>query len=138
MKRISLIVLAILSLALFIVPSCSAKQEVVLGQEFQLRPGDEAVISGENTSVKFIEVTEDSRCPKGANCIWEGRVVCLLEITQNGEKSEYSIIETGANEQAERTLSGYRFTFNVTPYPELEKKIHDGDYRLILKMTRAG
>jgi hypothetical protein len=138
MKRIFGIILAMLSLALLIAPACSSKQEVALGQEFQLQPGGEAVISGENTSIKFIRVTEDSRCPKGATCIWEGRAVCLIEITHNGETAEYSLIEMGANEQAEQTVSGYSFTFNVTPYPELEKEIHNGDYRLILKMTRAG
>jgi hypothetical protein len=138
MKRIFGIILVILSLALLIAPACSSRQEVALGQEFQLSPGGEAAITGESLSIKFIKVTEDSRCPIGATCVWEGRAVCLVEITQNGEATEYSFTEMGSNEQAEQTCAGYSFTFNVTPYPELDKEIHDGNYRLILKVTRAG
>lgn len=137
MKKIFPFMLLILSLTLLIAPACSARQEVALGQEFQLRPGGEAVVSGENISIRFIKITEDSRCPIGATCVWEGRAVCLIEMTQDGDAIEHSLIEMGLSEQAEQTFSGYRFTFNVTPYPELEKEIHEGDYRLALKMTRA-
>jgi len=117
--------------------SCSSGQEVGLGQEFQLRPGGTAVIGGENLEIRFIKIVEDSRCPVGATCIWAGRAVCLVEVKQNGEVWEYSLIESGGSSQAEQLYAGYRFTFHVTPYPELEKEIQAGQYRLILKMTRA-
>ncbi len=38
--------------------------------------------------LKFIKVTEDSRCPANARCIWAGEVVAEVEINkQTHEKS---------------------------------------------------
>jgi hypothetical protein len=66
MKKIPLVVLAALSLALLLTPACtSGKQVVGLGQEFQLSPGQQASITGQDISIEFVRVTEDSRCPTG-------------------------------------------------------------------------
>jgi hypothetical protein len=65
-KKIPLVVLAALSLALLLTPACtSGKQVVGLGQEFQLRPGQQASITGQDISIELVRVTEDSRCPTG-------------------------------------------------------------------------
>ncbi len=34
--------------------------------------------------LKFIKVTEDSRCPANARCIWAGEVVAEIEINKQG------------------------------------------------------
>jgi len=66
MKKSLLVVLAALSLALLMTLACtSGKQVVGLGQEFRLSPGQQASIKGKNTSIEFVRVTEDSRCPTG-------------------------------------------------------------------------
>ncbi|RJO62520.1 MAG: hypothetical protein C4542_03530 [Dehalococcoidia bacterium] len=66
MKKICLVVLAALALALLLTPACKpGKQVVGLGQEFRLSPGQQASISGEDFNIEFVRVTEDSRCPTG-------------------------------------------------------------------------
>ena len=66
MKKIPLGVLAALSLALLLTLACmSGKQVVGLGQEFQLIPGQPVSITGQDISIEFVRVTEDSRCPTG-------------------------------------------------------------------------
>ena len=66
MKKIYLIALAVLSLALLLAPACaSGKQAVGLGQEVQLSPGGQAAITDENLVIEFVRVSEESRCPTG-------------------------------------------------------------------------
>ena len=138
MKKVFLAAIASLSLLLMLLPACqAAKVEAGLGQEFQLKPGQQAVIVNENLSLEFVRVSEDSRCPTGATCIWEGRDVCLLRITKDGSASELSLIQMGSSDQAAQDYLGYNFVFNLTPYPVVNEDIDAGAYRLILKVTHS-
>jgi hypothetical protein len=66
MKKAFIIILAVMTLALLPASACSAgKLAVQLGQEFQLRPGQQASITGHDLNIAFIRVTEESRCPTG-------------------------------------------------------------------------
>jgi len=66
-KRLYPIFLAILGLSLLILPACQPGQvSAALGQEFNLRLGQKAVITGEDFMLEFAAVQEDSRCPTGA------------------------------------------------------------------------
>ncbi len=43
-----------------------------LGTPFTLAPDGVVVVAGTDLEVRFVQVTEDSRCPVGVTCIWEG------------------------------------------------------------------
>jgi len=43
----------------------------------------------------------------------------------------------GSSDQTGQDYLGYHLVFNLTPYPAAGKEIHEGDYRLILKVTRT-
>ena len=64
--------------------SCVGGANARLGEEFILPVGQSVVITGEDIGIKFIEVSEDSRCAKGVTCVWEGRVTALVEISTDG------------------------------------------------------
>jgi hypothetical protein len=104
------------------------------GEQFTFAPGQSVTVGGE-VKVKFVNVTEDSRCPKGVQCIWAGQVVCLLELTAGGKTSQVSVIESGGG-PAEQTASDYQFKFEVAPYPEAGKQISLKDYRLSMNVTK--
>jgi hypothetical protein len=79
--------------------------------------------------VKFVEVTEDSRCPKYVNCIWAGRAIVQLEITDEiGSVQNKSIIlgEIRGNESNDKTVyrkDGYFIeVISLNPYPEEGKE----------------
>jgi hypothetical protein len=61
-----------------------------------------------------------------------------LEITQDGTSQEITLTQSGLTDQhAVETHSGYRFTFNVQPYPEeADKPIKSGEYRLLLTISK--
>ena len=109
-----------------------------LGQEFTLAVGQTAEITGENLSMTFLEVVEDSRCPKNVTCIWAGRVSAVVEIKDGGPVYKMVLTEPGLTDTSSReTYQGYSLSFHVTPYPEAGKKIAAGEYRLSLTVTRA-
>ncbi|MEE9583709.1 MAG: hypothetical protein V3W01_03510 [Dehalococcoidales bacterium] len=140
MKRYALVVLVVAAAVLL--PASSACRlgdiEASLGQQFSLAIGKGAQITGENLEISFKEVIEDSRCARDVICIWEGRVISLLEITQDGTSQEVMLTQPGLTDQhAEETHSGYRFTFGVEPYPEeADKQIKSGEYRLLLTISK--
>src|SRR4030042_6598201 len=73
-----------------------------LGEDFSLSIGQRALIAGENLGIRFEEVTEDSRCPRGVTCIWAGRVTCMVEITQAGSSYRMALTESGLTDEYSR------------------------------------
>ena len=136
MKRIRLVVLAVLSLTLLLTPACGPQKITAsLGQEFQLSVGRQAFIPGEDLGIEFVRVTQDSRCPTGAVCIQAGQAVCVVHLAQASSVYEVSLTETGGSPQDEQDYLGYHFIFNVLPYPEAGKDIRFENYRLVLKVV---
>ncbi len=137
MKKYSLYLLASVSILLLLV-NCTGTNELKtgLGQEFTLSIGQSAQIEGENLQVRFEEVLEDSRCPTGATCIWEGRVSLAVEIKDNGSPYKMVLIQSGMNNPyVSETYKAYQLTFKVNPYPELGKDIATDDYQLLLTVS---
>jgi hypothetical protein len=104
-----------------------------LGQEVSLSVGQSIAITGEDLEVRFVEVTEDSRCPKNVTCVWEGRVSAVVEISADGSSQQLKLTQPGLTEQpAVEAYEEYQLTFKVDPYPEEGKKIAADEYRLLL------
>jgi heat shock protein HslJ len=102
-----------------------------LGQEVELKIGQTVSIEEEQIKVKFAEVVTDSRCPNGATCIWQGEVTCILDITYLDYKYRKTIIQPGLTQEPSRDVfEEYSITYNVQPYPELDKDIKTSEYRL--------
>lgn len=57
----------------------------VLDTPFQMKYGKSALINDGSTEIKikFLNVTGDSRCPKGVQCVWAGQVTLLVGIAMN-------------------------------------------------------
>ncbi len=120
--------------------SCASTGEVKtrLGEEFSLSIGQSVVITGENLEIKFVEVSEDSRCAKDVTCIWEGRVTAVVEISTDGSSQQLELSQPGLTDSlARETYGEYKFTYKVEPYPEkAEVEIATDEYRLLLIVNR--
>ncbi|HEY31985.1 MAG TPA: hypothetical protein G4O10_02625 [Dehalococcoidia bacterium] len=139
MKKCALL-LVVLVVLLSVGPACGHPNiEAGLGEEFSLAIGQKAIITGEDLEIRFREVSEDSRCARDVVCVWEGQVVCLLEVRRGGVSEEITLTQPGLTDQSARQFyQGYFFTFNVEPYPEeAEKPIKCSEYRLRLTITRS-
>jgi hypothetical protein len=91
--------------------------EVTLRQEFKLRLGQTIRVKGEGLKVRFTSVVEDSRCPKGEQCIWQGNAKIRLEVTKGEDKPVTFELSTEPGPQ-EATHLNYALKFvALDPYP---------------------
>lgn len=98
--------------------------------------GETVVLKG--VSIKFIEVTEDSRCPKDVTCIWAGRAIVKVEVDANGKKEIKTLIfgEVRPGEEPNTNLySSNDFAINgltLNPYPISENPGKETKYTLLI------
>jgi hypothetical protein len=140
MRRLVIIVfLVVVILLLSAFSSCVATSGDIsasLGQEFTLPLGQKVFIESENLLIKFDEVTEDSRCPRGTECVWAGEAGCGLFIEYCGSPAEMVLIQPGGDVSATDYFIMYKIVFKLEPYPEEGKQIIDSDYKLIMTVTK--
>jgi len=129
--------LIIVFMVLLLSWSCEADRITAsLGQEFVLPVGQTAVIDSIDLSIKFIEVYTDSRCPKGAECIWTGEALCRLLFTLAGSPAEMDLTQPGGDVAASDYFIMYRIDFKLEPYPEAGKPIAASDYKLVMTISQ--
>ena len=136
MKRL----FCLMGLVLLMLPfaGCASTIDANLDTQFTLSPGQSAYINSEKMYVKFIGITQDSRCPTGVECIRAGDVSASIEITQDGVKSPATLTITGGLNSSMAFVSQfYTLTASVTPYPAAAKTIKKGDYRLLLNVSKS-
>jgi hypothetical protein len=99
-----------------------------LGERASLRPGQDLVVRGENLSVRFVSVLEDSRCPKGEQCLVAGRARIALDVEKTSEKKARVELAT-AEPPAAAAYAGYAITLlDLSPYPVTGRSIVPSDY----------
>jgi len=127
-------------LIVLLLGSCARATEgvrVTLGQESSLRVGQSVTINEEELEIRFVEVVEDSRCPRDVTCVWEGKVSCIVEITHRESLHRVVLIQPGLTSQPSREPFGeYQMSFHGEPYPEADKEIPGDDYRLLLRVVK--
>jgi hypothetical protein len=140
MKRI-LITIGILGVLLLTIASlsCSASGggnvTATLGQEFTLQVGKTADFDSESLSIQFVEVTADSRCPKGVECVSAGEAQCRLYCKIYGSPADMTLTQTDDAAGSDYFLD-YKITFKLEPYPQAGQTIAPSDYKLVMTLTK--
>jgi|GEM_PF-848969 len=132
-------VLFLAAIALLAAPSCTGPQAMPdtagdpvtvtarVADTFALQPGQRAAIPEDETFVRLDAVTEDSRCPTGVECAWEGEAVVQVTVFYgDGTVHEAELRLPGgepgrvADERAGRAMAaGYVIhLLEVSPYPD--------------------
>jgi len=108
-----------------------------LNEEFSLSIGQSAAVQEEQLALTFEGIQEDSRCPRGATCIWQGRVSSILQVSDGRDSTKLVLTEPGLSDEYGKVIyKQYEFTSHVKPYPEMGKKISSGEYRVFLTMKK--
>ena len=93
-----------------------APREAALGAPLRLDVG-EAVLVGGHT-LRFVEVTEDSRCPQGVTCVWEGRARVRLAVDDYSRELTVRYAGMRDGDTAEWSVGGLTVVLDaLTPYP---------------------
>jgi hypothetical protein len=128
--------LMLLALPLILTACGSSQISATLGTEFTIPAGKTAVISGESLKIKFVEVTGDSRCATGLQCIRAGDAQCLMLIYKGDSQTSLTLIQEGSNAVNSMDFNVYNAQFRLEPYPEKDKPIKPEDYKLIMTVTK--
>jgi len=103
-----------------------------------LSPGQSGLfyIQGESNPVllKFIKVTEDSRCPANAHCIWSGEVVAEIHLNK---KASFSVASAEASKPP-LIFEGKHITITqvLPPQGKSNEQIKQEDYQIEFSISR--
>ena len=109
------------------------------GIPFDLAFGESVEVEGTGVTVKFLNVTEDSRCPADAICIWAGQVSILVGVIASGTDPENFVLTSGAGSDvslSERQVGDYMLKLTgVQPYPVSSQQIQPSEYVATLVLS---
>lgn len=107
-----------------------------LEESFELRVGQTAVFGQEPVRLAFESVAEDSRCPVGVQCVWQGNARIRLHLS-DGSGARLLELNSGVDPRSAAEL-GYRVELiAVEPAPEANRPLTQDRYRVTLRVTRA-
>ena len=138
MKKLILVCLIVFSNLLFSQDSLQVKTPIIVSK---LNLGK--CLKFENIKVKFVEVLQDSRCPKGVTCIWAGEVIVLVDIFKKGKKIESKKVTINYKAPIKSRFGNLYASddlfisgINVQPYPVYDKKIKPEEYYIQLEIKK--
>lgn len=106
---------------LFLLTTVSCEEVVTdktfpIGREFSLRMDELYASSNGQYTIKITNIN-DSRCPQGVQCVWEGEVILKGEWTDNKDKSTFEVhsVVKGQDKQPEGFIIEI---IDVRPYPK--------------------
>jgi hypothetical protein len=107
-----------------------------LGQAFDFKVGQEASISSQQLTLKFLSISEDSRCPQGTICIWEGNGKVNIELTPTGQPPYVVELNTATSLKSEATYLSYKISLlDLQPYPSAGSTIQQSEYIATVRVT---
>jgi hypothetical protein len=130
-----LFVVAIMGVLLAI--GCAQTPKATLGESLQLFVGEKMQVENTDLEIEFKGVLEDSRCPQGEACAWEGKASVLANIIHDGSADNVVLIQPGgADGNSTERFKEYLIQFKLTPYPDSSGKPSSSEYRLSLTVTK--
>jgi hypothetical protein len=113
----------------------SELKRVGLDREFDLRLGQGALVKIEGVRIGFDSVIEDSRCPKGVDCIWAGQGKIRIKLSKTNKKP--ASIELSTQQPNNISHLGYRVTLvGLSPYPKAAGTINKKAYVATLAVSK--
>ncbi len=100
--------------------------------------GSETDFSGKRvTKVKFLEVTEDSRCPEGVDCIWAGNARLKIELYFCDTEPLTLEMDTNGPNSTVKFEGGAISLVTLDPYPKANVEFDRSAYKATLKIEEA-
>lgn len=112
----------------------------VLLNQFQLRPNQTAS-EPNNIDVKFLNVTDDSRCPSDVTCIWQGKSTITINVVKSSQNVGNFSLTSGLGDKnaTVQILDGYFLHLTkIEPYPKSGTKISLSDYVATFELSKYG
>ena len=86
--------------------------------------------------IQLDSITEDSRCPEGAECFWAGDARAKFKLTENNIIHQFSL-NTLATFRNDTIIGGIRYKLiNLSPYPSINKPFNYNNYSAVVAVSR--
>ncbi len=113
-----------------------------LEQPFSLAIGQRALLKEPDELELTLQNVEDSRCPRGAQCVWAGEAIVTLAVRSASQPPSTHHLTLGPD-PSKRELQLGNMTLrllDVLPYPEVKTTIEPSAYRVtfILHIAQSG
>lgn len=106
------------------------RDTIRLGEEFVLRFGERVSLPDTNVTLAFQDVTEDSRCPEGVVCVWQGNARILLGVNQS------TVTLNTTLDPKKASFGRYVIRLNsLSPYPMIDRRTQKKEYVAALVVT---
>ncbi|MEM8486479.1 MAG: hypothetical protein AAF564_13090 [Bacteroidota bacterium] len=126
--------------------ACNVLQEnnaddvvITLDKPFRLYVGETARL-GDEFQITFENLAEDSRCPLGTVCIWEGEIEAAFRVTTNSTSQSLpfqGFVGAGGDAVLQQLIGQYGIELQrVQPYPGTDAAI-DEDKSAMLVVSRV-
>ncbi len=131
--------LAAITIFLVLAGVCAQESDdirnVLLDQEFNIKVGQRVEVKSEKLQIRFTSVPQDSRCPKGAQCITQGNAKIELELVR--QKSDPASVSLNTDSGlSEADYQGYTIRLiALNPYPSVNQSIRQEEYEATLVVS---
>jgi hypothetical protein len=106
-----------------------------LGRPFEIRAAEVVTIVG--LRIGFEGVSEDSRCPTGAQCVWAGDAAATFALEKPPAAAQQRTLHTNGRFEQQTAYHDFDIRLeDIKPYPKEGVEIAPGDYRATLVVTR--
>lgn len=114
----------------------SATVDRVTDETLELRNGASTPVAGTAARITFVGVTDDSRCPVGVTCIWEGDAIVRLRVNSGSQAPVDLQLHANARfSQAGRAGSLTVTLIRLEPLPRADQPIPPDAYVAALQIT---
>jgi hypothetical protein len=114
----------------------SRKAEAIrLGQEFELKINQEAMIEGEGLAVVFESVLEDGRCPEDVTCVWSGNAKIKVRLSKQKQTPGAIKLNTDVKPKSSSYLNYEIRLVALKPFPKKDKPVQTNEYKATLIIT---
>lgn len=101
-----------------LIASAAAAPPHPIGEPFDLIVGESVMVGNEGLKIGFDRVSNDSRCPADAYCVWEGDAEVLAWADAPGEPREDFDLHTNSGYRRETVVGPYVIRLlGLVPYP---------------------
>lgn len=128
MKRMFLTLITIIGLSAAVL---AYKPETVTVKSGQKK----SAVGGEFT-IKFVSVTDDSRCPTDVNCVWAGNAKVHVIITDRRGGSKTMVMNTTMGPHGDQYNGWAIYLTELTPAPKSSVAIKQKAYKATFSITR--
>ncbi len=107
-----------------------------IDRTFSVALSESVLVVPGGATIRFDAITEDSRCPTGAYCVWAGRAGARLEVIMSASEQSILLLSYPDASRA-ATVDELRVEWEqLDPYPSLANPIQPGMYRLTVRVSR--